>query len=70
MLAVDVAVAAPGWVSGAERHPTQPEEEKEESAETREESEGAGALAERVKKKGCEASSAGRRDMCARMEDA
>jgi len=70
MAAVDVAVAVAGWASGAERHPTLPEDEREESAETREESEGAGALAESVKRKGCEASSAGRRDKCARMEDA
>jgi hypothetical protein len=68
MAGVDVAV--PGWKSGAERHPTLPEDEKDESAETREESEGVGALVESVKRKGCEASSAGRRDMCARMEDA
>ena len=42
---------APGCV-GAERHPTLPEEEKEESAETRGGSEGAGALVERVKRRG------------------
>jgi hypothetical protein len=68
VVTVDVAVA--GWVSGAERHPTLPEDESEESAETRDDSEGAGALAESVNRSGCEASSAGRRDMCARMEDA
>jgi hypothetical protein len=65
---VDVAVA--GRVSGAERHPTLPEDEREDSAETMDESEGAGALVESVKRSGCDASSAGRRDMWARMEDA
>ena len=63
------APKAPGWV-GAERHPTLPEEENEERAETRGGSEGAGALVESVKRSGCEASSAGSRDICARMEDA
>jgi hypothetical protein len=43
--------APPGWV-GAERHPTLPEEEKEESAETRGGSDGAGALVESVKRRG------------------
>jgi len=33
-------------------------------------SEGGGALVESAKRSGCEASSAGRRDMCARMEEA
>ena len=42
---------APGWVD-AERHPTLPEEEKEESAETRGGSDGAGALVESVKRRG------------------
>ena len=40
-----------GWI-GAERHPTLPEEENEERAETRVASEGAGALVERVKRSG------------------
>ena len=65
MAGVDVAV--PGWKSGAERHPTLPEDEKDESAETREESEGVGALVESVKREGCKVSSAKRRDtVCAR----
>jgi hypothetical protein len=46
-----MSAGAPGWV-GAERHPTLPEEEKEESAETRGGSDGAGALVERVKRRG------------------
>lgn len=70
MSVVVVAVAVAGWESGAERHPTLPEEESAESAETSGESDGAGALVERVKRSGCDASSAGRREMCARMEDA
>jgi hypothetical protein len=45
------APGAPGCVS-AERHPTLPEEENEERAETRDASEGAGALVERVKRSG------------------
>ena len=45
------ALGAPGWV-GAERHPTLPEEENEERAETRVASEGGGALVERVKRSG------------------
>ncbi len=45
------APGTPGWV-GAERHPTLPEEENEERAETRVASEGAGALVERVKRSG------------------
>jgi hypothetical protein len=45
------APGAPGWV-GAERHPTLPEEENEERAETRVASEGAGALVESVKRSG------------------
>jgi len=65
-----VAVAVAGWASGAERHPTLPEEESAESAETSGESDDAGALVESVKRNGWEASSAGRRDMCARMDDA
>ena len=59
---------APGWV-GAERHPPLLEEEKDESAKTRG-SDGAGALVERLKRRGGEAISVGRRDMCARIEDA
>ena len=67
---VAVALAVAGWEIGAERHPTLPEEESAESAETSGESEDAGALVESVKRSGWEASSAGRREMCARMEDA
>ena len=63
-----MSAGAPEWVS-AERHPTLLEEEKVESAETRG-SDGAGALVERLKRRGGEAISAGRRDMCARIEDA
>jgi hypothetical protein len=50
MGAADTPVA-PGLV-GAERHPTVPEEENEERAETRVASEGAGALVESVKRSG------------------
>jgi len=49
---VAVAVAVVGWVSGAERHPTLPEEESAESAETSGESDDAGALVESVKRSG------------------
>jgi len=45
------APGTPGWV-GAERHPTLPEEENEERAETRGASEGAGVLVESVKRSG------------------
>jgi hypothetical protein len=41
----------PGWV-GAERHPTLPEEEKEERAETSGGRDGDGALVESVKRRG------------------
>jgi hypothetical protein len=67
---VAVAFVVASWESGAERHPTLPEVESAESAETSDESEDAGALVESVKRSGWEASSAGRREMCARMEDA
>ena len=45
------APGEPGWV-GAERHPTVPEDENEERAETRGASEGAGVLVESVKRSG------------------
>ena len=65
-----VPVAVAGWVSGAERHPTLPEDESAESAETSGESDDTGALVESVKRSGWEVTSAGRRVMCARIEDA
>ena len=49
---VAVAVEVVGWVSGAERHPTLPEEESAESAETSGESDDADALVESVKRSG------------------
>jgi hypothetical protein len=45
------AADAPGWI-GADRHPTLPEEENDERAETSVASEGAGALVESVKRRG------------------
>ena len=48
MMAAD-GPEVPGWI-GAERHPTLPEEENDERAETRVASEGAGAFVERVKR--------------------
>ena len=60
---------APGWVA-AERHPTLPDVEKDESADTSGASDGVGALAESVKRSGWAASEAGRRDRWERMDDA
>jgi len=51
VVVVAVAAAA-GWSSGAERHPTLPADERAESAETRGESDGVGALAESAKRSG------------------
>jgi hypothetical protein len=63
------AMGAPEWLA-ADRHPTLPDEEREERAETREDSDETGVFVEIVKRSGCAASSAGRRDICARIEDA
>ena len=62
-------MGAPGCAA-AERHPTLPDVEREESAETRGARDEVGALAESAKRSGWAASSAGRRDRRERMDDA
>jgi hypothetical protein len=62
-------MGAPEWLA-ADRHPTLPDEEKEERAETREDSDETGVFVEIVKRRGWAASSAGMRDICARIEAA
>ena len=62
-------MGASGYAA-AERHPTLPDMEREESAVTSGESDEVGAFAERAKRSGCAASSAGRRDRRERMDDA
>ena len=62
-------MGAPEWLA-AERHPTLPEEEREDRAETRGDKDEMGVFVESVKRNGCAASSAGRRDICASMEAA
>ena len=57
------------WLA-ADRHPTFPNEEKDERAETSDDSDERGVFVEIVKRSGCAASSAGRRDICARIDDA
>jgi hypothetical protein len=57
------------WLA-ADRHPTLPNEEKDERAETRDESDEGGVFVEIVKRSGCAASSTGRRDIWARIDDA
>jgi hypothetical protein len=56
--------------AAAERHPTLPDEEREERAATSGERDEVGALAESAKRSGWAASSAGRRDSRERMDDA
>ena len=58
-----------GWVA-AERHPTLPDVERDESEDTSGASDGVGVLAESVKRSGWAASEAGRRDRWERMDDA
>jgi len=62
-------MGAPGCAP-AERQPTLPDAEREESAETSGESEAVGALAESAKRSGWAPSSAGRRDRRERIDDA
>jgi hypothetical protein len=59
--AYEQAMGALEWLS-AGRHPTFPTEEKDEKAETSDESDERGVFVEIVKRSGCVASSAGRRD--------
>jgi len=62
------AIGAPGCAP-AERHPTLPDADSAERAETSDESDEVGALEESAKRSGWAPSSAGRRDRRERMHD-